>query len=240
MTGTPYAKPPITEVVVELRFAEPLKPTVFKKLVRRVRAEYPSRVEQHTRAAQIDFQNAQADFADPIPQMILTSEDQADRLIVRPDMVIWSRLPPYDGWDTFYPRVERDLRDAHEAIGFRKFARLGLRTVNRIDVPFGVDKLARYENYFTINITAPWDAINNYYWRVDRKDADDGVTAILQSATVQPEIPNTAAFLLDIDVVCDEVPNKIDEILAKLSYLRGVKNTLFETAITDKARATFA
>jgi len=240
MSGQPYAKPPIIEVVVEFRFADPLKNAVFKKLVRRLRAPYPSRVEQHTRQAQIDFQNAQADFTDPVPQTVLTSNDEADRLTVRPDMVIWSRLAPYDGWDAFYPRIERDLQVAHEAIGFRKFSRLGLRTINRIDVPFDTDLLARYEDYFTINITAPWEALDHYHWRVERKDPKDGITTIMQSGTVQPEVPNTAAFLLDIDVITDAVPNKIDEILEKLSYLRGIKNSLFEAAITDKARATFA
>lgn len=139
-------------------------------------------------------------------------------------------------------RVSRDVKIAHEVAGLRKIVQLGVRYINRIDIP--LDRpIIRYEDYLTINLSLPesWDGINNYGWRIEKTYREQGFHAIVQSAVIAPEIPNHAAFLLDIDLLRQQdIPSRLEDVLLFLAKMRDLKNEIFELSITDTARASFA
>jgi uncharacterized protein (TIGR04255 family) len=234
-----YSAPPIMEAVIQITFSEAQAEGALRKLVQRLKRDYANLVVTENVNTTIDFQNRTAAF-DASPQTRLSSQDEADALLVNAQTLTWSRLAPYEGWESLFGRVERDLREAIGVSGYRKISRMGVRYINRLDVPFTGPSL-RYEDYLTINLTIPeaWPTVENYGWRFER--AFGSLYAIVQSAVIAPEIPNTGAFLLDIDVVDQHnLPAKLEDVLTRLQEMRHLKNEIFESSISDKAREQFS
>ena len=238
-----YPNPPITEAVLEFRFAEPVSKRALTRLSKQIGRSYSTVQPQKEVQFQVNVKTRETEYKSEVDVFRHTSEDQADIFIARPDMLIWSRLAPYEGWNSFMERVHAQLVTVLELLKARKFSRIGMRYINRIDVP--PDKKAdilRYEDYLSINIMLPQelDPLDSYYWRIERQFRDLGLGAMMQSATLVPEIPGMGSFLLDIDVFTSAaVPVKIDEIFTRLDEMRTLKNALFERAITRMARDSF-
>jgi uncharacterized protein (TIGR04255 family) len=239
--GPPYDAPPIIEAVVQFCYAEPVAKTLQAKLLKRLKREYMNELALQAVGANVNFEKQEAAFVAE-PQSRLSSLDETDVLIVHATTLTWSRLAPYQGWDALLERVRRDLHIAHEVTGLRKIVQLGVRYINRIDVPIN-GPITRYEDYLTINLSLPeiWDGISNYGWRFERPYPELSSLAIVQSAIIAPEIPNHAAFLLDIDVIRkQDVPTKVEDVFLLLGKMRDLKNNIFELSITNTARASFA
>lgn len=237
----PYDAPPIIEAVVQFRYAEPVSKALQTKLLKRLKRDYVNELELQAVEANVDFANQQAAFVAE-PQLRLSSQDETNVVIVHPTTLTWSRLAPYQGWEALRERVRHDVEIAHGVTGLRKIVQLGVRYINRIDIPIS-GLITRYEDYLTINLSLPdiWDGISNYGWRFEKLDRELGLLSIVQSAVIAPEIPNHAAFLLDIDIVRQQdIPIKIDDIFILLEKMRDLKNEIFELSITDTARASFA
>lgn len=234
-----YSAPPIMEAVIQITFSEAQSDGALRKLVQKLKRNYANSVVSENVNTTIDFQNRSASF-DASPQTRLSSQDEADVLVVNAQALTWSRLAPYEGWESLFGRVEREFRDAVAVSGYRKISRMGVRYINRLDVPF-TEKAVRFEEYLTINLTIPaaWPSIENYAWRFER--AFGSLYAIVQSAVIAPEIPDTGAFLLDIDVVDQHnLPAKLEDVLTRLQEMRHLKNEIFECCISDKARDQFS
>lgn len=238
--NAPYPAPPIVEAIVQMRFAEPLTATQHKKMLRRFKPAYKNSVRVDSVSANVDFQNRRADF-DAERQIRLSSSDEADVLIVHTNMLTWSRLAPYEGWVPLLDRVKIDFDTAYDVAGYRKIDRLGVRYVNRIDVPM-IENIAHYEDFLMANLNLPsvLQPTNGYAWRIEKFFPEKSLSAIVQSAASEPVIPEMGAFLLDIDVICQEdLPAKANDIFALLAQMRTLKNEIFELSISDKARAAF-
>ena len=238
--GSPYEAPPILEAVVQFRYAEPVSRAIQAKLLKRLKSKYAHERGDQAIGANVNFEKQEAAFTTE-PQTRLSSSDETDVLIVHATTLTWSRLAPYVGWDSLSERVRRDVQSAYEVTGLRKIIQLGVRYINRIDVPIK-GSITRYEDYLTINLSLPaiWDGISNYGWRIERPYPDLLSLAIVQSAIIAPEIPNHAAFLLDIDIIRKkDIPTKIEDIFLLLEKMRNLKNDIFELSITDTARESF-
>lgn len=238
--GPPYDAPPIIEALIQFRYAEPVSNALQAKLLKRLKREYVNELALQAVGANVNFERQEAAFVAE-PQSRLSSLDETDVLIVHATTLTWSRLAPYQGWEPLSERVRRDVQIAHDVMGLRKIVQLGVRYINRIDVPINGPTI-RYEDYLTINLTLPemWDGVSNYGWRFERQYPALTSLAIVQSAIIAPEIPNHAAFLLDIDIIRkQDIPTKIEDNFLLLGKMRDLKNNIFELSITDTARASF-
>ena len=242
--GAPrYLAPPITEAVIELRFADRLNTSSFNRVISRLEKKYTSGKSEQMFEITVEFQTATPLLQNQRPLHRFSSADEADICIVKDDMISWSRLSPYEGWDALQSRVERDFDLVEKVARSRKVTRIGLRFINRIDVPFGEgDEICWYEDYLAVHLQLPpiLDPTNSYGWRVERDFEEMGLKAVVQSGIMVPEIPETGAFSLDIDIgTMVDVPSGRADIFAKLQTMRKLKNDIFEQSITARARESF-
>lgn len=138
--------------------------------------------------------------------------------------------------------MARDFDVANSLTGYRKIDRLGVRYINRIDVPTAASNISYYEDFIRIHLSLPpfLDPINSYAWRFEKAFPNEGFIAIIQSTSVLPVIPGTNPFVFDIDVTCpQDLPVKREDVLAMLNEMRKLKNSIFELSMTDKARMAF-
>lgn len=243
LRNTAYSRPPIIEATIELRFLEAISAAKLKKASDRIAGRYAGLSSEEQIEAHFNFAQRSADFNSVSPLFRHTSDDQANILLLQNRSVTWTRLAPYEGWAMFLGRMKEEFAALEKAWGMRASRRLGMRYVNRIDVPRSDDQLFHNEHYiaYRLEVGPLLDPQNGYQWLVRKEHIDKGLVSIVQSAMVEPEIPGTMAFTLDIDVAIDvDVPSKRDDILAKLEEMRLLKNEIFEAGITPLAREKFA
>jgi uncharacterized protein (TIGR04255 family) len=161
-----------------------------------------------------------------------------------------SRLAPYQDWRTFSGEARRLWNRYCDMVKPGVVQRLGLRYINRIDIPLPLDDFGEY--LITAPLVSPHlpQGLSNYVMSLTIP-IDDVVTAAITEAIlnqnavpnqafVPPVRPNTVSILLDIDVsqmVSDPVTE--DQVWERFEELRKIKNHVFESCITDRTRELF-
>ena len=122
-----YANPPITEAVLDLQIETPLTAGDLQKLTGRFARAYPNSEEL------VDWNFAFAPRPDGIMTAQaneigrwykLTSNDQADILLLKRTNITISRLSPYRGWEQLFEAGKRNYDIWRQNVGYKKIARV--------------------------------------------------------------------------------------------------------------------
>jgi uncharacterized protein (TIGR04255 family) len=239
----PYKRPPITEAVIEIRFEQPLDKALVDKAHARLRQQYTFSNPHNTVNVQFDLAHKHAEFQEKGVGFRLSSADQADVLVISTQTFAVSRLAPYQGWDEFRPRAESNWQEWKRAVGYQKIQRIGVRYINRIDIPLSEKGNVRLEEYMNIYPQIPEDKFQKMVQFAMQNVLPLGVdecNLTLNIASMPSPLLNHGSFLFDLDIVRTvAVPQNDDEIWKLVETIRTHKNHAFEAGITDKARALF-
>lgn len=236
-----YPHPPITEAVIEVRVEGLIDEIKRKKAAKKLSKLYPNERLQVNKGISIDLVHGLASVEDVGTVITRSNNDQNEMLVLGPNSVAVSQLAVYRGWDVFFERFQRDWAAWKSVVGHRKVIQIGLRYINRIDVPM-VDNLARHEDYLTLQIQLPSKYTDTIGYALMAKLPlkDIQCIATINSGAVESPIPSHAGFLLDIDIVRPvDVPQKDADIEKLLGEMRHAKNELFQSLITEAARDRF-
>lgn len=239
-----YDRPPIIQAIVEFRSRQAFKNETKKK--RAIKAFAKNYAEHQPKILkQITFElnpngNPKAITTD-IHEDLFTSEDITEQLQVKQSSFVIAQIAPYCGWDEFFGRVERDWRLWCDYISIIDLDRVGLRYINRIDIPMedGSGTPGAYINIMP-NLPAGSGTGGSYKLRTDSNLIDLDAHLVVQSSLAMSPIPNKLAINLDMDIgkQYKSTPD-IEEVFNFLHQARRKKNEIFEACITDEARALF-
>jgi uncharacterized protein (TIGR04255 family) len=163
------------------------------------------------------------------------------RLItVGPDLLSVHVLRPYPktGWDEFRPRIERALEKYLEVAKPGPMRRMGVRYINRIEVP---DRPGKPDKYFKCCPSIAPGMPNELRSFLERLEYayPDGVKLATTFATVESSA-HKAGYLLDLDVVWEsETASKVESAMGLADDLRNRERDAFEALITDELRKLF-
>lgn len=232
--------PPITEAVVEFR-AKALVPleeqAVSQKLAERL-PEYPSRDSRREfRVAFSTGEMSRSQLEDAgWAGLRLRSSDGRQIAQFGRDRFSFSRLAPYENWESFRAEALR-LWDVHvDLTRPTEIERLGLRYINLLPVPKDGD----FEDYFSAPIDGPrgLDLLFAGFVHRDTLVVPGHPYTINIVRTVQPPTKNTpaqASLILDIDVSTPAVAVDRDTVGSRLAQMRWLKNKAFFGSFTEKA-----
>jgi uncharacterized protein (TIGR04255 family) len=179
----------------------------------------------------------------PSKQYRRSGNDEQELVILTPISIVVSQLAPYCGWDLFFKRFQRDWLLWLSVIGRQKVVRIGLRYINRIDIPAGGQAVVTQGDYIKIGVQGPTSfgpTINYAVQAIYNAPSGAGKAIINTSVIPLVIVPNFVSFNIDIDVGRDnEAPQSDKAIFECLNQMRDDKNFLFEEMITDKARELF-
>jgi uncharacterized protein (TIGR04255 family) len=233
-----YDAPPIVEAVIELRFRDKLGLSGLKKLSRKLATAYPNEAQQIVRGAHVNFETKDVAFVDEAQQIRRSTSDEVEIIVLKPDGFSFSRLAPYLGWDSFQAHVVRDIRLLLKGAK-RNVQRIGIRYINRVDIPMCEGKAA-HEDYLNVYVKVPSSIETIGPHNLAFETVLDQHKLIIQSGMTEAIAPDTCAFYLDIDLIAvEDVPQDLDGVIRHLRKMRTLKNQVFETLITDKARELF-
>lgn len=147
----------------------------------------------------------------------------------------FSQLAPYTNWEEMAVEARRLWSSFLDSAAPAEVTRLGLRYINRIDLPPG----AQVKEWLTAPPGVPAEipqTVRQFLTRVLVYDEGSGVSAIVtQAMESAPEV------LLDIDVNVDVTLSPGDAAVWRMiEQLRIMKNRAFFASITDAAAQAMA
>lgn len=246
MSAQPYKRPPITEAVIEVRFAEPIEFGDVAKVSADFKALYQHEEIVKNLSVQLDI-SAQhknippAQITNQQAGYRLTSLDQTKILLLMPLTFAISQLAPYPGWVEFFSRFVRNWQMWKKAVAYRKISRIGVRYINRIDIPVS-GPVIEEEDFIEVyphlpDVLGPMRA---YGVQTQLPILEIGCNLTLNSSLIQSPLLGHVSIVLDQDIAKEvEVPQNDEAMYKLLNEIRVKKNSVFEACMTDRARELF-
>jgi len=237
-----YKYPPVTEAVIGINFAENLSKTLLKSVSDKLAKNYPIHQQLQNISVGIELSPQAGKDRKTITEVAeghrRSSQDMTELALALPNSLVVSQLAPYPLWATFSKRFMRDWKLLKKTLGYREIKRIGVRYINRIDIP-ATGPLVHNEQFLNVfpqvpDILSPLmaGAVQTISYFEDIK-----CQLTLNSGVVESPILNHRSFLLDLDVGRElDVPQNDKEIFVLLEAMRLKKNQVFEACISQRAR----
>lgn len=168
------------------------------------------------------------------------SEDEKNIAQFNKDGFVCSRLTPYQNWETFSGESLCLWQTFYEMANPEDINRLGLRFINRVELPIGD---GNFENYISPAPQSPRGIELPFYGFLYQETlAVPGYPyAINLIRTIQPPLGDCGfSVIIDIDVFTED-GLRLDErsIDGMLEEMRWLKNKMFFGSLTDQALEAF-
>ena len=242
MTEQKYSSPPILEAVIEFRWEKEVETDLLHVASKKLVKLYPHVENEISSSFTVEDMAVRKKEIKTTAKKF-TSETGLENVILRPSALTVIKMAPYDGWESFVAKAKKIFIDVKKATKIKKLSRCSVRFINRIDIPTEESGMIDIDDYLTISVSVPKDdfpALLQYKTEFNIV-LDDGASATVKTGSAPPEVLNNLSIWLDIDVIAlHGLPQKEDQIWEKLEALRGHKNKIFETIVTDKTRALFS
>ncbi len=237
----PYNRPPITEAVIGINFVSPITDKELKKLDRKFHTYYPhGQVIPNYNIALVVHDQVTTNCEKRYGYRRSTA-DMTELVVFLPTSFVVSQLAPYKGWENFYDRFDRDWGLFKKTVGFQEVVRIGVRYINRIDIPnemLGVE----YDSFFNIYPKIPNKFPHPASYALQALVQLDEIGCLLKinSSVVPSPILHHTSFIIDQDISKEvKVPQSNNDIYELLHKIRVAKNAIFEACISDRTRELF-
>lgn len=235
-----YSKAPITEAIIDLRVKprEGLSLSDVEQVRRGEEQSYPD--VRHFAIAHGHFEVGERVGASATQQetgFVFSSADKKQVVQTRIDGFTFSRLAPYETWESFRDEGRRLWTLYRERVSPAEVRRLAVRYINRFDLPGTQIELKDY--FRTTPEVSPdlHQLMSGFFMRVVIPQEELKGQLIINQTIVPPANPAVLSVVLDIDLFREiEVPNSEDEIWQFFEQLHDRKNNVFEACITERAR----
>jgi uncharacterized protein (TIGR04255 family) len=234
-----YARPPLVEATIEFRLAEGVSP----KLLEVSRRRFQRRKWKEEQLLELELR---VGVNEPPKQTLVghkfTSPDGTNVIQISLTSVSYSAFAPYPGWDQFLVGVFGAYADWRKDVGRKKLGRVGVRYINRFDIPCPEDTVVRIADYVTLSINQPAlldRPLTVYQATLNGGISQDDLGVNLTSARIDSPLIDHVSLLLDIDIYRESVdlPQEDADITKLLDLIRHRRTEIFEQCITPASRA---
>ena len=229
------SKAPIREALIDLRIA-PQQPTkdVFENSCINLEANYPIRKPLHSGELKFHPTGELPPSQTHRPSGYrLESEDKKNVAQFRVDGFTFSRLEPYQSWESLRDEAMR-LWDVYRKCSAPKIvSRVALRYINVLRIPIPID----LGDYLTAAPEVPKELpqfVEQFITRVVFRKSTLDARCILTQALEGVDNKH-AAIVVDADVIHEGVyPPGSEQLWDRLEQLREFKNLVFFSSITER------
>jgi uncharacterized protein (TIGR04255 family) len=148
---------------------------------------------------------------------------------------VFSKLTPYESWNKFLAEALRLWHIYQNLAGVANILRIGVRYINRIEVPANNLEVSDYIRLPVNTIGEMGLIYTGFLYQESLRLPDDPY--LIRTIDLQNN-GNTSniGLILDIDVFTTESTESTDQLLTRLSFMHHVKNKVFFSSITDKTK----
>ncbi|MFH1158735.1 MAG: TIGR04255 family protein [Pseudomonadota bacterium] len=240
-----YKKPPIVEAVIEVRFTGSLNEQQLKKLVSQQKTKFSIHKIEQTEVIVSNKENSEPQVETKkslVGYKLIDNADSSNIIQIKQNAISVSRLPPYESWAELIETFKK-YYDLYTQKKFSTISRIGVRYINRIDIPTSEGKLIKLEDYFKIFPKVPetkFPALNRFLVQtIAALDKNRVLTVNVQSANETPLL-NHVSIIFDVDVAqLANLPVTTSKLYELLGEMGDKKNSLFEDLLTPKCKKLF-
>jgi uncharacterized protein (TIGR04255 family) len=241
-----YRNPPIQEAILDVFTELPadLDLAALAGFGEKMAPKYSSRKPRHSITSKFQFNPEEAELntaaASVIHSGYIFRTPSADKAVqARLDGYTFNRLAVYDSWHYFSSEA-RALWDNYVMYCRPTSVKgIGLRFLNRIELPIGVGGFQDYCTLFPSSTAMP-KQLSQYslHYAAPSQLPSGGLSVV--TVTLLPPTSKASPLLVDINVRFEFQNTPTASFDWQIfESLREEKNLLFEKSITDKARALF-
>lgn len=239
--GKKYANPQISEAVCEFRLSPDSKwdLTIPGLIYEKVCKDFPhkeQRLIQEVRLIQ-DPEGLQQQTHTSERILFLTN-NRKTFIQVGSHFLSINRLKPYSTWEQFKPNIEKAFSALKEIIDVKELQRIGLRYINRFEIPGHSVNLDDYFGFRPFLVEDLPQDMMNFSIRCLLPFFDERDTCRLNLTNAVPEKPGNTGFLLDLDY--SSAPPQTVSAKKALGWVEAAHQQVeqvFEACITDRLRA---
>jgi uncharacterized protein (TIGR04255 family) len=235
---------PITEAVLEIRTQNPPETTLetLSSIHEDINDLYPTKTTRISFKAGFKIEEGKTPVVfeptgDPIGYSF-TSIDGKQIVQALAHGFVFSRLNPYDRWDSFRDEARKLWKHYKHRANPQVLTRIGLRYINRIQIPLPIMDFKDY--VLTTPEIAPGihQSLSNFFMRLEIPQELPTMAIIMQ--TMEPVTSDRKLPLIfDIDVFRETPVKSDDEAWRDFEKLRDIKNDIFFKSLTEKAKDLF-
>ena len=228
--------------MIGINFAEDLSKDLLKSVSDKLGKNYPIYQQVDNVSLNLDL-SLQAGKDHKITQQVAevhrhSSQDMTELALAMPNSIIVSQLAPYPSWTIFSKRFMRDWKLLKRTLGYREIKRIGVRYINRIDIPI-TGSVIQHEHFLNVFPHVP-DMLSPFIAgavQTVSEFEDIQCKLVLNWGVVKSPILNHSSFLLDLDLAREiNVPQNDKGLFELLEAMRLKKNRVFEACISQRAR----
>ncbi|WP_240901031.1 TIGR04255 family protein [Thioalkalivibrio sp. XN8] len=229
---------PVREAVIDVRasFEKPPPSASYKKFQEALSGQFPKAAPlQHVQLSyNLDSRESSQKHIEL--GMRLDNPETAEVVQAKPEGIIYSKLAPYDTWDTLV-RSAREVAEVYwEIFSPRQVARISTRFINVISLPEGpID----FDEYLVFGPQLPKglpQTVSEFQNRIVSPQPDGKTLLVISTRFPGPEVGSGISVVLDIDAVRNAVFRDLASAFESLGELRSLKNAAFFNSITDCTR----
>ncbi len=239
-----YNKAPIVEAVMDInvQFAEGVDISKLNALADKLEG-YPTKENIFIARAQVNINHALSQTKHSSDQLgiRLISEDKKYVIQIKKTGFTFSRVNGYESWEIFQSKA-KDLWELYfNNLNPIKITRIGLRYINRINIPALNFNLEEYFETYPKVFSGNNGNLSGFFLQLQVPQPDDNI-AILNQTITSPLEPGYTSVLFDIDVLDRKHldANNQEELWNRFQLLRMQKNKLFDDSITNKTKELFS
>lgn len=221
---------------------EPLSLTNIEKLRAQWLSIYPEQkvTEEKNVELQLDPESMRVEQTKLGHRLICKASDGTRLVQLSGRFLAVNHLKPYPGWEeSFRDTIIARFRELESAIRPLPVGRVGLRYINRIDIP---EVPLVWENWFNFSLPLPKieeAALDAFQMHFEQR-LPKSCRLIVNCLALAPAVPSATTVILDLDVVWQDVP--VEPLLLReiLERVHDPHRLAFESYITDKLRKEFS
>ncbi|VXD11152.1 conserved hypothetical protein [Planktothrix serta PCC 8927] len=235
-----YSRSPITEAVIDLGVTLPQEAGLetLGGVQTTISTDYPNQeallfVQEEMKAGTsvgATATQAQIGFG-------CISSNQKQIIQARLDGFSFSRLAPYENWESFRDEAKRLWNIYQNAIHPTAINRLGVRYINRFDLPLPIKDFKDYLRVFPQVPSDLSESLNGYFIQLQIPKPEVEAILLLNQAIIPPSGDSVVSVLLDIYLfrICN-IPIEKTTLWDILENLHEEIDQIFEACITDEIR----
>ena len=243
ITQTKYPNPPIQEVICEVHFdlSEPLALQKIESLKPVWSATYAD--QKIVQERRIDFhlspEGLQTKEGNLGHRLICKSTDGKRLVQLSGLFFAVNQLRPYPGWEElFRDAILQRFNDLQKTIGPLNFKRVGLRYINRIDVP---EVPFDWGKWFRLKLPVPslsGFSQREFQMQFQQELSEDRHFIINHAGLPSPE-GKVSPVIVDLDLIWEGAPKEPGKLASVLERVHGPHRLVFEAYLSNKVRKLF-
>ncbi len=235
---------PITEALIDIRvkIKEGLGIEQLEAIHTLISEQYPEKKKQHRWESKFEFKEGESPISTTVDTAfgcIFSSVDGKQIFQARLDGFTFSRLKPYETWETFRDEAHK-LWQIYKERTTPEIIRVAARYINRIEIPLPIEDFSEYLTAAPIVPEGLPQEVGSFFTRVVIHDREIDCAGIITQALEQGITPDILPIILDIDVFKQRTEGiSEEEAWEILENLRHLKNKIFFSSITKKTEEIF-